>query len=64
MVVQSQPEQTVLETLSQKNSSHKRTGGLGPEFKPHYLKKKKKDEQMMLEKWIMAALTSHSEGKG
>jgi hypothetical protein len=42
--VQSQPGQIVLKTLSQKNSSLKRTGGVaqdvGPEFKPQYCKKK------------------------
>jgi hypothetical protein len=41
--VQSQPRQIVHETLSQKNSSQKRTGGVaqgeGPEFKPQYHKK-------------------------
>jgi hypothetical protein len=38
--------QIVRETLSQKNPSHKRAGGVaqgvGPEFKPQYHKKKKK----------------------
>jgi hypothetical protein len=41
--VQSQPEQTVCETLSRKNPSQKRAGGLaqdiGPGFKPQYCKK-------------------------
>jgi hypothetical protein len=45
IVVQSQPRQIVLETLSQKNPPQKRTGGVaqgeGPEFKPQYQKKKK-----------------------
>jgi hypothetical protein len=44
--IQSQPGQIVLETLSQKNLSQKRAGGVaqgeGPEFKPQYSKKKKK----------------------
>jgi hypothetical protein len=43
--VQSQPRQIVLEPLSQKYSSQKRTSGVawsvGPEFKPRYHKKKK-----------------------
>jgi hypothetical protein len=42
----SQPGQIVLETLSWKNPSQKRTDGVaqgvGPEFKPQYCKKKKK----------------------
>jgi hypothetical protein len=42
--VRSHHRQRVLETLSQKNLSQKRAGGVaqgvGPEFKPHYLKKK------------------------
>jgi hypothetical protein len=46
IVIQSQPWQIVLETLSQKNPSQKRSGGVaqgvGPEFKPQYQKKKKK----------------------
>jgi hypothetical protein len=37
----------VCETLSKKNSSQKRTGGVaqgvGPEFKPKYLNKKRKE---------------------
>jgi hypothetical protein len=50
IVVQSQPGQIVLETLSQKKTHHKkRTGrvaqGKGPEFKPQYHKKKKKGIQ-------------------
>jgi hypothetical protein len=40
MVVQSQPRQIVSETLSLKNPSQKRAGGVaqlvGPEFKPQY----------------------------
>jgi hypothetical protein len=49
-VVRSQPGQIVLETLSQKNPSQKRTGGVaqgvGPEFKSqHHKKKKKKKNQ-------------------
>jgi hypothetical protein len=47
IVVQSQPRQTVQETLSWKNTSQKRAGGMaqgeGPEFKPQYHKKKKKE---------------------
>jgi hypothetical protein len=46
IVVQSQPGQIVLKTLSRKNLSQKRAGGVaqsvGPEFKPQYWKKKKK----------------------
>jgi hypothetical protein len=46
-VVQSQPGQTVQQTLSQKYPSHKKraggvTQGVGPEFKPQYCTKKKK----------------------
>jgi hypothetical protein len=47
--IQSQPGQIVLETLSQKNLSQKRAGGVaqgeGPEFKPQYSKKKKKKKK-------------------
>jgi hypothetical protein len=50
MAVQSQPGQIVLKTLSRKNPSHKRAGGLaqgvGPEFKPPYHKKKKKKREV------------------
>jgi hypothetical protein len=42
IVVQTQPGQRVRMTLSKKNSAQKRAGGVaqgvGPEFKPHYLK--------------------------
>jgi hypothetical protein len=42
---QSQPGQIVRETLSRKNPSQKRAGGVtqgvGPQFKPQYSKKKK-----------------------
>jgi hypothetical protein len=42
--VQSQPQQTVCKTLSRKNPSQKRAGGVaqsgGPEFKPQYRQKK------------------------
>jgi hypothetical protein len=42
--VQSQPGQIICETLSQKNPSPKRVGGVaqgvGPEFKPQYHKNK------------------------
>jgi hypothetical protein len=45
-MVQSQPRQIVQETLSPKNPSQKRAGGVaqgvGPEFKHQYHKKKKK----------------------
>jgi hypothetical protein len=45
ITVQSQPGQIVPETLSRKNPSQYRAGGvakgLGPEFKPQYRKKKK-----------------------
>jgi hypothetical protein len=44
--IQSQPRQIVCETLSQKNPSKNRASGVAqgevPEFKPQYLKKKKK----------------------
>jgi hypothetical protein len=43
-MVQSQPRQIVLMTLSQKNPLQKRAGrvaqGVGPEFKPQYHKNK------------------------
>jgi hypothetical protein len=43
-VVQSQPGQILHETLSQKNPSQKRAGGVthgvDPEFKPQYRKRK------------------------
>jgi hypothetical protein len=46
MEVRSQPKQTVCKTLSQKNLSQKRAGGvtqgIGPEFNPQYRKKKTK----------------------
>jgi hypothetical protein len=42
------PRQVVQETLSGKKPSPKRAGGVaqgvGPAFKPHYCKEKKKDE--------------------
>jgi hypothetical protein len=45
IVVRSQPGQIVLETLSQKYPSQKRSGvvaqGIGPEFKPQYHTKNK-----------------------
>jgi hypothetical protein len=51
IMVQSQPGQIVHETLSRKNPSQKRAGGVaqgvGPEFKPQYRKtkqNKKNDE--------------------
>jgi hypothetical protein len=47
IVVQSQPGQIVSETLSQKSPSQKKADGVaqsvGPEFKPQYCKKKKKE---------------------
>jgi hypothetical protein len=47
ITVPSQAGEIVHETLSQKNTSHKRAGGvaqsLGPGFKPQYRKKKKKE---------------------
>jgi hypothetical protein len=43
MAVQSQPREVVRKTLSKKNSSQKRAGGVfqgvDPEFKPQYWKK-------------------------
>jgi hypothetical protein len=51
MTIQSQPGQIVCETLSQKNPSRKRTGGVaqgeGPKFKPQYRKKKKKSQVLV-----------------
>jgi hypothetical protein len=48
IMVQSQPRQIVLETLSQKTLHKNRVGGVtqgeGPEFKPQYRKKKKKSQ--------------------
>jgi hypothetical protein len=50
-LVQSQPEQIIHETLSQKKKKPftKRAGGVvqgvGPEFKPQYCQKKKKRER-------------------
>jgi hypothetical protein len=50
--VRSQPRQLVQETLSWKNPSHKRTGGVawgvGPEFKPQYHKKKKNQKTLKI----------------
>jgi hypothetical protein len=44
-----QPREIVHKTLSQKNPSQKRAGGMaqgvGPEFKPQYHKKKKKKKK-------------------
>jgi hypothetical protein len=52
ITVQSQPGQIVCETLSQKNPSQKRAGGVaqgeGPEFKPQYCKKKKKERYVIM----------------
>jgi hypothetical protein len=52
-MVQSQPGEIVRKTLSWKNPSQKRAGGMaqgvGPEFKPQYCKKKKKDWVIWLE---------------
>jgi hypothetical protein len=49
IMVQSKPRQIVQETLSRKNPSQKRAGGvaqgIGPEFKPQYCKKKKKKKK-------------------
>jgi hypothetical protein len=46
IVVRSQPKQIDCETLSRKNPSKKRAGGVaqgvGPEFQPQYHKKKKR----------------------
>jgi hypothetical protein len=47
IAVQSQPMQTVWETLSQKKNKSQKSAGVvaqgdGPEFKPQYSKKKKK----------------------
>jgi hypothetical protein len=49
----SKPTGTVRETLSQNNPSPKRAGrvaqGVGPEFNPQYLKKKKKKQTLIRE---------------
>jgi hypothetical protein len=49
IAVQRQPEQIVLEPYLKKNPSQKRDGrvtqGVGPEFKPQYLQKKKKRKE-------------------
>jgi hypothetical protein len=54
IAVRGQPWQIVCETLSQKNPSQKRVGGVaqgeGPEFKPQYHKKKKKQVNVMEDK--------------
>jgi hypothetical protein len=51
-MTQSQPRQRVLKTLSPKNPSQKRAGGVtqdvGPEFKFWYCKKKKKEKKRKL----------------
>jgi hypothetical protein len=51
IAVQSQTRQIVHETLSQKDLSQKRAGrvaqSVGPEFKPQYLKKKKKSQVLI-----------------
>jgi hypothetical protein len=52
ITVWNQPEQIVCQTLSQKNPSQKRAGGvaqgLGPEFNPQYYKKNKKKKLFSL----------------
>jgi hypothetical protein len=52
ILVQSQPSQTVHKTLSQKNPSLKRVGGMaqgvGLEFKPQYHQKEKKIHPKLL----------------
>jgi hypothetical protein len=54
IAVQSQPRQTVQETLSRKHPSQKRAGGVAqgvhPQFKPQYCKKKKKKKKQRKEK--------------
>jgi hypothetical protein len=49
IMVQSQPGQIVLETLSRKNQSQKRAGGVaegvGPEFKPQYCKQQQQKDK-------------------
>jgi hypothetical protein len=51
ITLQSQTEQIVCETLSQKKKSQKRTAGVfqgvGHEFKPQYHKKKKKPKRLL-----------------
>jgi hypothetical protein len=56
IAIGSQPGQIVLETLSQKNPSQKRAGGVaqgeGPEFKPQYRKKQKQNTcEESIEMW-------------
>jgi hypothetical protein len=52
IVVQSHPGQIVCKTLSRKNFHRNRDGkvaqGEGPEFKPHYCKKKKKEKVILV----------------
>jgi hypothetical protein len=56
ITVGSQPRQIVHETLSQKNPTQKRAGGVaegvGPDFNSHYHKKKKKKTSQSLEVWF------------
>jgi hypothetical protein len=53
ILVQNQPRQIVHETLSQKNPSQKRAGGvaqgIGPEFKPSTKKKNQKNPKKAIE---------------
>jgi hypothetical protein len=65
-MVRSQPRQIVLQTLSRKNPSQQRAGGVawgaGPEFKPQYCKKKKKKKERKKEKkmWHIYTMEYHS----
>jgi hypothetical protein len=56
ITVWGQPRQIVRETLSRKNPSQKRAGGVaqsvGPKFKPQYCKKEKKKKSNDVHWWI------------
>jgi hypothetical protein len=63
IAVWSQPGQIVHKTLSQKNISQKKAGGvaqgIGPEFKSQYCKKKKKISQTFLVRSIKCSKRNH-----
>jgi hypothetical protein len=59
------PDKIVCETLSQKNPSHKRTGGviqgIGPECKLQYCKKQKEIKLCHLQEWMELEIAMVSE---
>jgi hypothetical protein len=63
IVVGSQPGQIVHETLSRKNPTQKRAGGVAqgedPEFKPHCTAKKKKKEREKINKKEVSIVFIH-----